>query len=103
MSFSTLGCERGVATLHYSAICICRQCCKLAYRCQRETDDDRAARRADHIRERLAWTPDILNGAGCKPKGMRWRTPERLAAEHNAFVHESLAGAMRRFGIKIDV
>jgi hypothetical protein len=31
---------------------------------------------------------------------MRWRTFDRLAAEHNAFVGESLAGRAPRFGIK---
>jgi hypothetical protein len=31
---------------------------------------------------------------------MRWRTFERLAAEHDAFVSDSLAGMARRFGIK---
>jgi hypothetical protein len=37
---------------------------------------------------------------GDKPKWMRWRTFERLAAEHNAFVDESLARMALRFGIK---
>ncbi|MGH8646822.1 MAG: hypothetical protein ACREX4_21120 [Gammaproteobacteria bacterium] len=37
-----------------------------------------------------------------KPKGMRWRTLERLEAKHDAFVGESLAGAMSRFGIRMD-
>jgi hypothetical protein len=31
---------------------------------------------------------------------MRWRTFERLAAKHDAFVGESLAGMALRFGIK---
>jgi hypothetical protein len=41
-----------------------------------------------------------LNGEGGKPKWMRWRTFERLAAEHDAFVGESLARMALRFGIK---
>jgi hypothetical protein len=49
---------------------------------------------------RLHWEPGILNGGGGKPKWMRWRTFERLAAEHDAFVGESLAGIALRFGIK---
>lgn len=95
------GCGRRVAVLYGGAIFACRHCYRLAYPSQRETDDDRAARRADRIRERLGWEPGILNGNGLKPKGMHWRTFERLTAEHDAFVEESLAGMARRFGIKL--
>lgn len=95
------GCGRRVAILYGGAIFACRHCYRLAYLSQRETDDDRAARRADRIRERLGWEPGILNGSGLKPKGMHWRTFERLTAEHDAFVEESLAGMARRFGIKL--
>jgi hypothetical protein len=98
-----VGCGRRVAILYGGGIFACRHCHRLAYPSQRETDDDRATRQADKIRERLGWEPGILNGEGGKPKGMRWRTFERLSAEHDAFVGESLAGAMRRFGIKIEI
>jgi hypothetical protein len=49
----------------------------------REDVSDRAARRADKLRGWLGWEPGILNGIGTKPKWMRWRTFERLAAEHD--------------------
>jgi hypothetical protein len=66
---------------------------QLAYPSQQETDYDRAARRANKIRERLGWKQGILNPKGWKkPKGMHWRTFERLNAEHDAFVDEALAG-----------
>lgn len=93
------GCGRRVAILYGGAIFACRHCYRLAYPSQRETADDRAARRAERIRERLGWEPGILNGEGGKPKGMRRRTFERLTAEHEAFVGESLAGMARRFGM----
>jgi hypothetical protein len=67
-----------VAILFGGSIYACRHCHKLVYQCQRETDDDRAARRADTIRRRLGWEAGILNGEGDKPKGMHWRTFERL-------------------------
>lgn len=96
-------CGRRVAVL-YSAgkHFACRHCYRLAYSCQSETPDDRAARRADRIRRRLGWEPGILNGEGGKPKGMRWRTFERLYAEHETFVGESLTGAARRLGLLRD-
>ncbi|MBS1177027.1 MAG: uncharacterized protein H6R06_1439 [Proteobacteria bacterium] len=37
-------------------------------------------------------SPDgILNGNGWKPKGMHWRTFERLQASHDADVNAALA------------
>ena len=95
----TKGCGRRVAILFGGSIFACRHCHKLAYECQRETDDDRACRRADTIRRRLGWEPGILNGTGWKPKGMHWRTFERLKAEHDAFVIASLAGMAERLGM----
>lgn len=94
------GCGRRVALLYIggSGIFACRHCYKLAYASQRETRDDRAMRRADRIRDRLGWEAGILNGEGDKPKGMHWRTFNRLHAEHNDFVNASLAGMMRKFG-----
>lgn len=94
------GCGRRVAILYGGATFACRHCHKLVYECQRESDDDRAARHADRIKDRLEWEPGILNGAGGKPKGMHWRTYERLKAEHDAYVGVSLAGMMRRFGME---
>jgi hypothetical protein len=93
------GCGRRVAILYGGSVFACRHCHKLNYRCQRETDDDRFARRADKIRERLKWDAGILNGNGWKPKGMHWRTFERLRAEHDAFVSASLAGMAKRLGL----
>jgi len=57
------------------------------------------ARRADSIRERLGWQAGILNLNGGRPKGMHWRTFNRLTAEHDAFVGVSLAGMAARLGM----
>ena len=59
-----VGCQRRVAVLYGGAVFACRRCHDLAYRCQRETWDDRAARRAESVRRRLGWEPGILNGNG---------------------------------------
>ena len=93
------GCGRRVAILFGGSNFACRHCHKLAYACQRETDDDRAMRRADTIRRRLGWKAGIANPKGDKPKGMHWRTFERLTAEHNSYVSASLAGMAQRLGL----
>lgn len=94
------GCGRRVAILYGGGIFACRHCYQLAYPSQRETYDDRAARRADRIREHLGWEQGILNPKGWeKPKGMHWRTFERLNKEHDRFVAISLAGMAARFNL----
>jgi hypothetical protein len=95
------GCGRRVALLYIggAGIFACRHCYKLAYQCQRETDDDRAMRRADNIRRRLGWEAGIANPEGDKPKGMHWRTFERLKAEHDAFANASWMGMAERLGL----
>jgi hypothetical protein len=93
------GCGRRVAILFGGSIFACRHCHKLAYECQRETDDDRAMRRADTIRRRLGWKVGIANPKGDKPKGMHWSTFERLKAEHDAFANASWAGLAERLGL----
>ncbi len=94
------GCGRRVAILYGGGIFACRHCYQLAYPSQRETPDDRAARRADKIRERLDWEQGILNPKGWKkPKGMHWDTFDRLNKEHDAFVAISLAGMATRFNL----
>lgn len=95
-----VGCGRRVAILFGGAVFACRHCYQLAYSSQRETALDRKARRADKIRERMGWEPGILNGVGLKPKGMRWRTFERLTAEHDSFAGSALDEMERRFGIR---
>ena len=94
-----VGCGRRVAVLHGGRVFACRQCHQLAYRSQREASDDRATRRADTIRRRLGWGAGILNGNGWKPKGMHWRTFERLQAEHDVHVSSALAGMAAKLGL----
>lgn len=83
------GCGRRVAILYGGDIFACRRCYQLAYQSQRETDYDRAARRADKIRGKLGWEPGILNITGGRPKGMHWKTFERLTYQHDCFAQSS--------------
>lgn len=92
-------CGRRVAVLYGGSIFACRYCHKLAYECQRETDDVRAMRRADTIRRRLGWGAGIANPKGGKPKGMHWRTYERLETEHDRYANTSWSGMGERLGL----
>lgn len=93
------GCGRRVVNLYGGGIFACRHCHKLAFASSREDAGDRAARKADRLRERLGWEAGILNGRGVKPKGMRWRTFWQLSGEHDRLVHLSLRAMADRFGI----
>jgi hypothetical protein len=73
---------------------------RLAYRCQREVDHDRASRRADKLRNRLGWEAGILHGNGGKLKGMHRQTFERLQASHDAYVNAALVGMSKKLGLQ---
>jgi len=92
------GCGQRVAILYGCGVFACRHCHQLAYTSQRETDYDRAARRVNKIREQLGWEPGILNPPGWKkPKGMHWKTFERLNREHNFYQQTALVGINSMF------
>ena len=88
------GCGGHVAILYGGEI---YECHRLSYPSQREDKNDRGAQQANRIRARLSWEPDILNPKGFKPKGMHWRTFERLNASYDALVEQSLTGISQQF------
>lgn len=90
------GCGQRVAILFGGSIFACRHCHNLAYACQRETSVGRIHRRANEIRRRLGWSAGIANPKGGKPKGMHWRTFERLKTEHDAAANASWADLATR-------
>lgn len=93
-------CGKRVALVYGGRIFACRDCYRLAYPSTRETRGDRAARRADRIRDKLGWEGGILNGPEVwnKPKGMHWQTFGRLVKEHDHLVALALAGFADQFG-----
>jgi hypothetical protein len=76
-------CGRRVAVLYggRSGHFACRHCWNLAYASQSEDAFSRAIRRAGKLRAKLEWQAGIINPEGPKPKGMHWRTFERLRLE----------------------
>ena len=77
--FSCPGCGQRAAKLYlYSPYFRCRRCCGLPYASQQETVLDRASRKARKLRRKLGNGGGIGDPIWKKPKGMHWRTFERL-------------------------
>jgi hypothetical protein len=92
-------CARRVAVLYCPAkYFACRTCCELAYPSQKEDVGDRSMRQAGKIRKRLGWPAGFAHGLGSKPKGMHWRTYNRLMTEHNRLAMISYEGIARKLG-----
>jgi hypothetical protein len=77
----------------------CRSCNKLTYRCQRETDEDRALRHVNNLRKRLGWLPGYARGLGGKPKGMHWKTFNRLVAEHTRYLLQATSRLEQQYDL----
>lgn len=72
-------CGRRVGTLYGAGkYFLCRHCYNLAYDCQREREQDRLLRKAQDIRKRLGGSASMADLFPWKPKGMHWKTYERL-------------------------
>jgi hypothetical protein len=94
-------CRRRVGKLYLcGGYFICRHCTRAAYASQNETRSDRLMRRARKIRRRLGAGVDLTESIWRKPKGMHWRTFERLCDEAETADNMSLLLAVRRFGIR---
>jgi hypothetical protein len=93
-------CRRRVALLYGGAIFACRHCHNLTYASQREEQFDRAARKADRIREKLGWEQGMLHPKGWrKPKGMHWKTFEELNRNHDFLASTFLTGIASKLGM----
>lgn len=79
-----------VAILYGGKTFACRECYQLAYESQRTSPGGRAPLKADRIRDKMDWEPGVLNGTGGKPKGMHWKTFNRMLSQHDHFVDRFL-------------
>jgi hypothetical protein len=87
------GCGRRVAILYGEGrYFLCRHCYDLVYESQRENEMHRALRREQTIRENLGGSANMTEPFPEKPKGMHWKTYERLWWEHHEAEMEHLAG-----------
>ena len=75
----------------------CRRCQRHKYDTQYEPAFARAATRALKIRERLGCKHGIDHPFPEKPKGMRWKTYERLVAKDESLQNAWAVGISARF------
>jgi hypothetical protein len=87
------GCGRRVAILYGPGrYFLCRHCYDLSYQSQRDNAMYRALHKAQFIRERLGGSANMTEPFPEKPKGMHWKTYERLWWEHHEAEMEHLVG-----------
>jgi hypothetical protein len=70
----------------------CRHCYGLAYVSQQESAHQRGLHKAQKIRGQLNGSLSVFDEFPNKPKGMHWRTYDRLQARHDAAENRSMAG-----------
>ena len=78
-------CYKRSAILYLSNIFACRSCCNLAYPIENELHEWRYIIKSRKIRERLGWGPGAYIPKpveAYKPKGMHWRTYNRLIMKY---------------------
>jgi hypothetical protein len=95
--FLCLKCGRRCRILYGGSRFRCRRCYRLSYCSQAETRADRATRGMFKIVKRLDPEEDC-NDLPPKPKGMHWRTYERLVDRYEKYDQQWSREAMRRFG-----
>jgi len=86
-------CGRNVTKLYGAGkLFACRHCHGLAYASQQESSNQRGVYRAQKIRTRLGGSVSMFEDFPDKPKGMHWRTYDRLRGRYDMAEARSMAG-----------
>ncbi len=89
-------CGRRVALLYGAGeLFACRRCYGLAYASQQESTHHRGLGKAQKIRMQLGGSANMLDEFPDKPKGMHWRTYDRLHRAHDIAEERSTIGLMQ--------
>lgn len=97
-----VSCGRRVAKI-YSAgkKFACRSCYALSYQSQHDSRSERALSKCQAIRMRLGGSPSLFDSFPAKPKGMHWRTYDRLRTEAEYAECVSWVGVCHLLGIML--
>jgi hypothetical protein len=86
-------CGRRVALLYLAGkLFACRRCYGLAYTSQQESLWCRGLGKAQKIRMQLGGSPSMLEVFPDRPKGMHWKTYERLRRAHDLAQQKAMFG-----------
>ncbi|TWD57812.1 hypothetical protein FB480_101565 [Agrobacterium vitis] len=88
-----LGCNGRCMVLYGGTYFRCRKCQNLSYATQNEDALGRLRSRQAKIWEQLGETGGFDDPIPCKPKGMHWKTYDRLCSE-NATIENQLSAAL---------
>lgn len=95
-------CRRRCMILYGGRRFLCRRCVGAPYGSQNEDAHDRLLRRAQAIRTRLGGSGATTEPFPPKPKGMHWKTYDRLERKCKALEGAMWQAAARRFGLTGD-
>ena len=96
--FRCLSCGGRCRILYGGAHFRCRRCYKLKYESQYEASYARACSQAHNLRKRLGQVGSLDDPFPPKPKGMHWKTYQRLKRHHDALVQVSFHDIGRKLG-----
>jgi hypothetical protein len=89
-------CGRRVALLYLAGkLFACRGCCGLAYASQQESLWCRGLGKAQKIRAQLGGSSNMAEVFPDRPKGMHWRTYDRLRHAHDLAQQKATMGLTR--------
>ncbi len=98
--FTCSNCGRKVGKLYAgSKYFLCRHCYNLVYQSQREPLHYRLMNKAHNIQKKLGGHPGSAYSFPEKPKGMHWKTYNRLYKEYEFYDNASWIGAGIKMGI----
>lgn len=96
--FVCLSCGGKCAVLYGGTHYRCRKCWNLAYQSQHEAPYQRALSKAQKFRQRLGGSLCTDDPFPEKPKGMHWRTYDRLAERGEALDEQAERAGLAMFG-----
>ena len=94
--------ERSGVLYNKNSKFLCRQCHKLPYSSQRESDVYRLVRKIRKIRRRLNVSYNLSEPILTKPKGMHWKTFEYLRKKEMILSQKYAQAAIAYLGINLE-
>ena len=95
------GCDQRTRALHAGLYFRCRRCYGAVYPSQYQNAAERACTRAHTIRKNLGGSVSLCDSFPLKPKGMHWRTYDRLKQEHDELEQRWIGYMAYKLGVAV--